>query len=198
MRFEEFLKRWRSNPATTLQIALLIRVAAALRKSDECIGAVVVGSFAKESADRLSDIDLVAFCSEGTGQSVLRTVRQQIASTEILFTADGEHGPDSPFQKIIFADMTAFEFHVIAPDIKLDLEQPFVEIVNRGQCLESRASQRRAPVDRNMTVFPYGDRGLAWELFNCLKWLWRGEHDAARRYLIKLGKAIEASEGIVR
>ncbi|WP_321786605.1 hypothetical protein [Paraburkholderia sp. J94] len=193
MQFEEFIDRWESNPSTTLQIALLMRIAVALQESTECIGAAIVGSFAKESADRLSDIDLIAFCSDGTGHSLFRMVGQLISPAEILFAVDGKHSPDSPYRKLIFADMTSIEFHVIAPDTKLELEQPFVEIVNRGLCLESRVSQRHASADRNMTVFRYGDRGLAWELFNCLKWLWRGELDAARDYLIKLGKAIEAS-----
>ncbi|MBC8729595.1 nucleotidyltransferase domain-containing protein [Paraburkholderia sp. UCT2] len=70
MSFEEFLERSRNKPSTTLQIALLIRIADALRESPECAGAVVVGSFAKDSADRLSDIDLVVFCLEGAGHSV--------------------------------------------------------------------------------------------------------------------------------
>ncbi|WP_027817724.1 hypothetical protein [Paraburkholderia bannensis] len=194
MSFEAFLEQWRKNPSTTLQIALLMRIAAALRESTDCIGAVVVGSFAKHSADRLSDVDLVAFCSKGAGQSVFRAVTQQIEQAKILFTVDGTHGPDSPFRKLVLADMTSIEFHVIGPETKLELERPYVEIVNRGQVLEARASQRRASTDRDTTVFRYGDRGLAWELFNCLKWLWRGEYDAARRYLIKLGKAIEASQ----
>ncbi|WP_321956220.1 hypothetical protein [Paraburkholderia bannensis] len=193
MSFEAFLEQWRKNPATTLQIALLMRIAATLRESSDCIGAVVVGSFAKQSADRLSDVDLVAFCAEGKGQSVFRAVTQQIEQAEILFTVDGMHGPDSPFRKLILADMTSIEFHVIGPQTQLELERPFVEIVNRGGVLDARTSQRRAPTDRDMTVFRYGDRGLAWELFNCLKWLWRGEYDAAKRYLIRLGKAIEAS-----
>jgi predicted nucleotidyltransferase len=194
MHFEEFLERWRGNPSTQLQIALLTRIATALQQSKECIGAVIVGSFAKENADRLSDIDLVAFCSQGASQSVFQTVKQQIAPAEILFTIDGERDPDSPFQKLILGDMTSVEFHVIAPATKLTLEQPVVEIVNRAHYLKSRISLRLAPTDRDMTAFRYGDHGLAWELFNCLKWLWRGEHATARQYLINLGKAIEASE----
>jgi hypothetical protein len=75
------------------------------------------------------------------------------------------------------------------------VEQPFVEIMNRASCLESRTSTRLAASKRDMTVFRYGDRFLAWELFNCLKLLWRGDYTAAKRYLVKLGKAIEASEG---
>lgn len=194
MRFEDFLKRWRDNPSTTSQITLLMRIAAAVRDSPDCTGAVVVGSFAKGTADRLSDIDLVAFCSGGAGHSLFQTIQQQIAPTNVFITFNGAHDPDSPFQKLIFNDLTSIEFHVISPDTELTLEQPFVEIVNWDRCLESRTSSRPAPTEQDLTVFRYGDRFLAWELFSCLKWLWRGDFQKAKRYLIKLGRAIEASE----
>ncbi|PQV50054.1 hypothetical protein [Paraburkholderia sp. BL21I4N1] len=87
------------------------------------------------------------------------------------------------------------EFHVIAPSIELTLEQPFVEIVNRNACIDARTSSRVASTGHDMTVFHNDGQFLAWELFNCLKWLWRGDLKTTKRYLIKLGKAIEASEG---
>lgn len=194
MRFEDFINKWRDNPSTTFQIALLMRIAAAVRDSPDCTGAVVVGSFAKGTADRLSDIDLVAFCSGGAGHSLFQTIQEQIAPSSVFIAFDGEHDPDSPFQKLIFEDLTSVEFHVISPNTKLTLEQPFVEIVNRDRCIESRTSSRPAPAEHDLTVFRYGDRFLAWELFSCLKWLWRGDFKKTKHYLIKLGRAIEASE----
>jgi predicted nucleotidyltransferase len=76
MRFEDILTRWRGNPSTTRQIALLKRVSAALKASPDCIGAAVVGSFAKGNADRVSDIDLVVFCADGAGNSLIRAIEQ--------------------------------------------------------------------------------------------------------------------------
>lgn len=194
MHFEEAIQQWKDNPTTAIQIALLTRIASALRSSPDCMGAAIVGSFAKGSADRLSDIDLVAFCAQGAGHSLFQTIRQQVASSNALFTFDGARDPDSPYQKLIFNDFTSVEFHIISPGIELTLEQPFVEIVNRNACIEARTSSRLAPTEHDMTVFYDGGRFLAWELFTCLKWLWRGDFKTARRYLIKLGKAIEASE----
>jgi predicted nucleotidyltransferase len=194
MLIEDLLERWRDDPSTESQIALVARIAAAIRNSPVCTGAALVGSFAKGNADRLSDLDLVVFCSEGAGHSLLQTIREQIAPLNAIFTFEGAHGSGSPFQKLIFEDFTSIEFHVIAPDTELILEQPFAEVVNRDRYLESRTSSRSATMDRDTTVFRYGERMLAWELFNCLKWLWRGDYEAVKRYLVKLGKAIEASE----
>jgi predicted nucleotidyltransferase len=193
MRFEDFLLRREGNPATRSQIALLRRIALALEASSDCAGAVLVGSFARESADRLSDIDLVVFCAEGSGHAVFETIRQQIAPAEIVFTFDGTHNAGSPYQKLIFGDLTSLEFHVFSPDAEFTLEHPFVEVVNREDCLASRTSSRLASNERDMTAFHSGDRYLAWELLSCLKWVLRGDYATARRYLVNLGKAIEAS-----
>jgi predicted nucleotidyltransferase len=194
MLLEDFFERWQDDPSVASQIALVARIAEAIRHSPICTGAALVGSFAKGSADRLSDIDLVVFCSEGAGHSLLNTVREQIAPLNAIFTLEGSHGSGSPFQKLIFEDFTSIECHVIAPDTELTLEHPFVEVANRGRYLESRTSSTSAPMDRDLTVFRYGERMLAWELFNCLKWLWRGDYATVKRYLVKLGKAIEASD----
>jgi len=68
-----------------------------------------------------------------------------------------------------------------------------VEIINREDCLASRTASRLASNERDMTAFHSGDRYLAWELLSCLKWVLRGDYASARRYLVKPGKAIEAS-----
>ncbi|WP_429294976.1 nucleotidyltransferase domain-containing protein [Paraburkholderia sp. CI3] len=75
-------------------------MADALRESPECAGAVVVGSFAKDSADRLSDIDLVVFCLEGAGHSLLQTIIKQFAPSKILFTFDGMHDLDRVIDRL--------------------------------------------------------------------------------------------------
>jgi predicted nucleotidyltransferase len=196
MRFKDILTKWRDNPSTTRQIALLERVSVALQVSPECTGAAVLGSFAKGSADRVSDIDLVVFCAEGAANSLILTIEQQFTASNIFVKFDGLHDPKSPFKKVIFEDVTSIEFHVVSPYTELNLQQPFVEIVNRNRCLESRASSRLAPTEHDMTAYHSGDRFLAWEVFTCLKWLWRGDLKTAKRYLINLGRAIEASEEI--
>ncbi|WP_409340052.1 nucleotidyltransferase domain-containing protein [Paraburkholderia sp. CI2] len=82
-------------------------MAAALRESPECAGAVVVGSFAKDSADRLSDIDLVVFCLEGAGHSLLQTIIKQFAPSKILFTFDGMHDLDRVIDRLANAFQNA-------------------------------------------------------------------------------------------
>jgi len=93
MHCDAFLKKWQGHAATAFQVELLLRLAAVLERSPECLGAAVVG---------------------------------------------------------------------FAP--------------GRGE----------------LVAYRHGDRWLPWELFNCIKWLSRGEVATAREYLVQLGRAIEA------
>ena len=193
MIFEDFVNQWKNKPATAWHLELLQRLAKLLRDASECMGAIVVGSFAKGTADRVSDIDLVVFCTEGGATSLLQKIRDQVDPSEIFCEFEGSHGPDSPYQDLILYNFTAFEFHIISPGTKFTLKQPYVEIVNRHDCLSARASEKAPPTRSDLVPYRNGDKWLAWELFNCIKWLSRGEVDTTHEYLLKLAKAIEAT-----
>ncbi|MEI7297141.1 hypothetical protein WCQ02_33850 [Paraburkholderia tropica] len=68
------------------------------------------------------------------------------------------------------------------------------EVAKRSLDVIADRAARADGVGDASSAYGYGDRGLAWELLTCLKWLWRGDVAAAKRYLIALGKAIDASE----
>ncbi|WP_323121158.1 nucleotidyltransferase domain-containing protein [Burkholderia alba] len=193
-RLPEFLDRWRGNPATTSQIARLERLAAALRATPGCLGAALLGSFAKGSADRLSDLDLVVFCADGASQAVFDAIGAQIAPSDTLMTFDGRHAPDSPYRALIFNDFTSCEFHVIPPTLPFALKQPYVELLSRDGCLAGRVCASPAPGRDALPVYHGGDPWLAWELLDCIKWLSRGDTAAAKRHLVRLGQAISAAD----
>lgn len=194
MSLNGFIQQWAGHPETTEQIGLFRRIATALENTEKCMGAVVLGSFAKNTADRVSDLDLVTFCAEGQGQALLQLIRDQIPAEAIFAEFHGAHGPDSPFCELILYNFTSIEFHVIAPEAKFTIKNPFVEIINRNQCIEARMSDRTAPTRDDLVPFRHGSAWLPWELFNCMKWLSRGEVAAAEKYLVGLGRAIESSK----
>lgn len=195
MPLEEFLQRYKLNPDTTLQMALLRRLLPVLKASSACLGAVLLGSFAKGLADRVSDLDLVLFCREGTGPELLARVAALIPAEEIFSTFDGTHkGVGSPFTEIILYNFTSIEIHTIAPGTKFKIKTPFVELHNIENCLEARLSQSSAPTRETLVPYRHGPKWLPWELFNCMKWLSRGEVETAKKYLVRLGKAIEAAD----
>lgn len=184
---------YRDPPATAPQIALLTRLAAALRASPACLGLALLGSFAKGAADRLSDLDLVAFCADGASGAVLDVFRAELAGADVLMRFDGRRGPDSPYEAVIFGDFRSCEFHVIPRAQPLALKHPYVEVFSRDGCVAARASNDAAPGRADTPVYHGGDRWLPWELLECLKWLSRGDADSAKRHLVRLGRAIEAA-----
>lgn len=194
MKLEEFLQRSASLPETILQLALLQRIIVVLHELSACLGAVLLGSFANGRADRVSDLDLVVFCQDGTGVEVLASIQALIPRAEVFNEFHGSHGAGSPFVELILYNFTSIEIHAIAPGTKFMVKRPFVEILNREQCLESRLSERPAPTRDDLVPYRHGPQWLPWELFNCMKWLSRGETETAKQYLVRLGKAIEATD----
>ena len=194
MQLEEFLRRSAATPEVKLQLALLQRIAPLLLETPTCTGAVLVGSFAKGQADRVSDLDLVLFCSENSGHDLLARIRSMIPAKEVFNEFHGSHGVGSPFVELILYNFTSIEIHTIAPETKFTVKRPFIEVVNRNGYLESRLSDKSAPTRDDLVPYRHGQDWLPWELFNCMKWLSRGETGAAKRYLVRLGQAIEAAE----
>ena len=170
---QEFLQRWQSQRATVFQVDLLLRISEALEESPECLGAAIVGSFAKGSADRVSDLDLIIFCTEGSGEALLSRVCAEVP--EVFLAFEGSHGPGSPFREFILYNFTSVEVHVIAPSTTFTLKQPYVKVVDRSGVLLARASNKVAPGRGELVPYRHGDKWLPWELFNCIKWLPRGE-----------------------
>lgn len=102
----------------------------------------------------------------------------------------GAHDPHSFYEKVILEDWSSYELHVIEPGTRMRLKPPYVELVDRAGCLASRISEDK-PIGRS-TVRPLasGEPGLTWELFNCIKWLRRGDTEHTVQYLQALGERL--------
>lgn len=76
---------------------------------------------------------------------------------------------------------------MIEPTTRMRLKPPYFEVVDRGGYFATRIADDN-PIGR-ATAQPFvnGDAGLTWELFNCIKWLRRGEVEATAGYLQRLG-----------
>jgi predicted nucleotidyltransferase len=189
------LDNFRGKPEVALQAALLKRVIQVLSENKACLAAALVGSFAKGKADRVSDLDLLVCVEEGAEQAISAQISSLIDTQNIFFKFSGKHDERSVFIKYIFLDFTSFEFHVGAPSAGIELRRPFIELINRNNTLQSLISDLAAPEHGDDLAYVYGDEGLAWELFSCIKWLKRGDAEMAKTYLHKLTKAInEASD----
>jgi predicted nucleotidyltransferase len=180
----------RGNAKTALQFTLLQSVVHTLELTEECLGAAIAGSFAKGTADRVSDLDILIYVGEGSERSVLDKLVALAHAKEVFFEYTGTHDEHSVFRKFIFLDFTSAEFHVVGPQTDFGLRLPYLELVNRNDYLRSRLSHLPAPTHADGKAYTHGDTGLSWELFNCIKWLHRGEFETAKSFLLSLGNEI--------
>jgi len=173
------------------QAALLERLQAVLELHEACLGAAVGGSLAAGTADSMSDVDLIVYCSAGKASTVLNDLSRVAETCPAVHRLNGRHDAHSVFEKVILEDWSSYEIHVIEPSTRMRLKSPYLEILNRDGYLSSRLSEDK-PIGR-ATLVPYvnQDEGLVWELFCCMKWLRRNEVDFAKAYLSRLGLALQ-------
>ncbi len=181
-----------SNPALARQLELLTRLSSVLHDDTTCLGAAVGGSLAAGTADELSDVDLVVYCQEGEARRVLAYLSAKAADRPVIHRYRGNHDNVSLYEKVILDDWFSYELHVIEPSTRMRLRPPYVELLNREGYLQFRISFDK-PIGRD-TARPYagGSDGLTWELFNCIKWLRRGDVEFTEQYIERLGTALRS------
>jgi len=194
MTLDELLESTTARPELQRQAELLKQLESVLRHDLSCLGAAVAGSIAAGTADRLSDVDLVVFCTSGSSLHLLENLRELAETDEVLYHLAGWHDDHSPYEKTILANLCSYEFHMIEPPTPFTLKRPYIELVNRSLTLESRLSHEKAPTRSQQAPYHSGNDGLAWELFNCFKWACRQQTDDARDYVIRLGQALSAAK----
>jgi predicted nucleotidyltransferase len=179
------------RPELARQYELLVRLRHLLKDEPHCLGAAVGGSLASGNSDEMSDVDLVVYCEAGAAQSILKKLSVAAADRPVVHRLVGKHDAHSAYEKVILQDWCSYELHVIEPTTRMRLRPPYVEIVDRNGYLASRVSEDK-PIGRG-TARPYvnGDDGLIWELFNCVKWLRRGEAEFTVQYLQELGERLK-------
>lgn len=179
-----------SRPDLARAAGWLQRMQAALQIEPTYLGAAVVGSLAAGGGDALSDVDLVVYCQAASAAGLRDRLRPIAADRPVVHRFEGAHDAHSVFEKVILDDWFAYEVHFVEPTTRMRLQPPYLALVEAGQTLRQRESQDK-PLGRG-TLKPYawGDAGLVWELFNCMKWLRRGETDDAAAFLRRLGEAI--------
>lgn len=180
-----------ADPRLRRQHRLLLRLRDRLQDEPACLGAAVCGSLADGRGDSLSDVDLVVYCEAGAASGLLERLAEAAVDRPVVHRLCGRHDRHSVFEKLILDDWSSFELHVVEPTTRMRLRPPYIELLDRDDTLAGRRSPDK-PIGRD-TLRPdaHGDDGLVWELFNCIKWLRRGDTAFTRLYLQALGRALE-------
>ena len=150
----------------------------------------LVGSYARGTGTRISDLDLVALVEEGQVEQVLSAVFGLFSSAEVLNSFRGAHSAGGIFCKLVYLDFSSVEFHVLPASSEFRLRRPYIAVWDPLSLLPSLVVPGEPVQHKDFPAYQYGDDGLIWELVDCIKWLSRGENELAKRHILKLAEQL--------
>lgn len=167
-------------------------------RSPGCCGLALVGSYAKNQGDRISDLDLVAFFRQGTAGIYLSEAHQLLASHDLVSSYSGRF-KDGAFRKYVFLDFSSCELYALNLPTDFRLYRPYLPVWDPTGLLARLEVDGAPPRHEDFEAYPHGDDGLLWELFDCIKWLKRGRTELTKTYLRKLVNRlpVEGDKGAV-
>ncbi|TDP61460.1 NUDIX domain-containing protein [Roseateles toxinivorans] len=155
-------------------------------RSPGCVGLALVGSYAQQRGDRISDLDLVALFTGGDADSYLVQANEILCSEEWLSAYSGRVGVRGSFCKYVFLDFSSCELYALDLPTSLKLRRPYVRVWDPIGLLVTLETEGLPPRHEDFEAYQHGDDGLLWELFDCIKWLKRGRTELTKSYLRKL------------
>lgn len=169
-----------------LQNELIRSACSAFISEIDVVAAVLLGSLAAGKGDRVSDADILVFTKNGFHKSTNECFLAFECDKEIFYQLDGFHNHNSYFKKYIFNDLTSAEIHCLDLSESFRISKPFKVLFDKEDIIAQRLTDEPAPKHEDFPVYTNGDDGLTWELFDCIKWMSRGNHKLAKNHLKKL------------
>lgn len=189
------LDRLREQHAPDSQLQRIEALYGLARQEPSLRALFLVGSFAKGSGNRVSDLDLAALVDDGQQQRILELAEPLLgAGVQILDRFDGRHRDIGAFRKYVYLDFSSVELHAFGMAAGFRLYRPYLVIWDPENLAAACATEGEPIRHEDFEPYMYGDAGLIWELVDCIKWLARGRTELAKRYLVRLGRKIEATE----
>jgi hypothetical protein len=190
---EDIQSRLREQGAAPSHLPRIAQLQALFEADATCVAAALVGSFAKGTGNRLSDLDLVAFATRGNAPSLLQAADRVLATEEVLHAYSGGQGDSRCFGKYVYLDFASCEFLAVDVDSPFRLFRPYLPLWDRSGYLASREVEGPAPQHEQFEPYPHGDPGLIWELVDCIKWIKQGRAELTKSYLRRLAAKLELS-----
>ncbi|MGY5822090.1 hypothetical protein [Vibrio chemaguriensis] len=172
------------------QKALVESAYDAFYSEKDVVAAVLLGSLSSGQGDRISDADVVVFTQNNFHKASEPCFTQFEANKDIFYLLEGEHNENACFKKYIFNDLTSAEIHCLDLCEPFKLSKPFKTLFDKADVIAGMVTDEPAPKHEDFPVYTSGDQGLIWELFDCIKWLSRDNHELAKSYLKKLSEKL--------
>ncbi|MZI93204.1 hypothetical protein F9817_08345 [Vibrio sp. CAIM 722] len=169
-----------------LQHALVDSVTEAFIHEPDVIAAVLLGSLAAGTGDRVSDADVIVFTQNEFHRCAQEALAKFEQSKDIFYQLEGHHNDLATFKKYIFTDLTSAEIHCADVNEPFLIAKPYQILFDHQGIVEHRLTDEPAPTHDQFEAYTNGDDGLLWELFDCIKWLSRDNHQLTKAYLKQL------------
>jgi hypothetical protein len=140
----------------------------------------LVGSFAGNKGDRISDLDLAAFVADDREAEFMAQAHEFLGAPEVLNVYGQDRVGQVCFRKYVYLDFSSCEFHAFNQRWPFKLRRPFISVWDPHDHLETLVVEEEPP--RHET------------LVDCIKWLSRGRRPLAKDYLVKLAESIQAQK----
>ena len=193
-RLSEIQARLSSQGAAPSHLPRLAALRELCEQSPQCVALALVGSFAQDCGDRISDLDLAAFVSNDGEAAFMEQANGILSRGEVLDNYGEVRPGEVAFRKYVYLDFSSCEFHAFNVRTPFKLRAPFVAVWDPSDFLASLVVDEPPPRHESFQAFSHGDAGLVWELIDCVKWLRRGRCQLAKDHLRKLVSAIDQSE----
>tara|TARA_Y100001956_G_scaffold77901_1_gene88926 strand:- start:1200 stop:1766 length:567 start_codon:yes stop_codon:yes gene_type:complete len=178
--------------ALPLQRELVESAVTAFQPQEDVIAAVLLGSLAGGRGDRVSDADIIVFTKNNFHTTDAQSCYEQFEyGKEIFYKLAGFHNDNACFKKYIFTDLTSAEIHCVDLAEEFSISKPFIVLFDKSNIVEGRLTDEPAPKHENFPVYTNGDEGLIWELFDCIKWASRDNHQLVKSYIKKLAHKLD-------
>ncbi|BCL73459.1 hypothetical protein TUMSATVNIG1_54350 [Vibrio nigripulchritudo] len=173
-----------------IQTQLIEDAVCAFEPNQDALAAILVGSLAKGTGDRVSDADILVFTRHGFHRTCQAAFDAFETGKDIFYQLEGNHSEKACFRKYLFGDMTSAEIHVLDESEAFPVCKPYQILFDKADIVPPRIVETPSPEHKDFPVYTNGDEGLIWELFDCIKWLSRGDNQLAKGYLKRLAEKL--------
>ena len=185
------LQRLEEQAAPPSHAARLRQIVSVVERHHPTAAIALVGSYAKGTGDRVSDLDLAVIADDSQADAVLENAHKVLHQGDVLNFFSGHHKSAGAFHKFVYLDFSSVELHVFPQSCAFRLKNPFLTVWDPQQLLPAYVTAGEPVRHEDFPAYEYGDEGLIWELVDCIKWLSRGNLPLAKQYLRKLGAELE-------
>ena len=182
--------RLQSQGAAKSHLQRIAQVRQLAERSPHCLGVALVGSFAQDKGDRISDLDLAAIVTDDREVEFMREADELLDTDEVMNVYGRTRPGEVAFRKYVYLDFSSCEFHAFNQRSPFKLRLPYLPVWDPTGYLRTLVIDEPPPHHETFEPYPHGDDGLIWELMDCIKWLSRGRTQLAKSYLSRLGTAI--------